>query len=196
NGINFSGTFTKLINSTNFNVTNAGGVTAVGVNSGAGLLQGALGLTITGAAASINDTSNFNTTINTGTSSGSVTIGNSAAGAISLQSGSSISIGSTSSTSISIGKTGVTTTNNGALTVTQLGTFNAGLTVATGSTFTNASSTAFTAITISDVAGGGAIGTAAATVDVATTFNVNQTTASQTLSLPSPTVTTAGRLAI
>ena len=102
NGINLIGTFTgELINSANFKVTSAGAVTAVGVNSGAGLLQGALGLTITGAAVSLNNSSNFNTSINTGTSTGNVHIddgtgtgtigiGNSAAGAIAIQSGSTI----------------------------------------------------------------------------------------------------------
>ena len=52
-----------------------------------------------------------------------------------------------------------------------------------------------TATTIANIAAGGAIGTAAATVDVFTTFNVNQTTADQTITLPTPTVTTAGKLA-
>ncbi|MFH1535742.1 MAG: hypothetical protein ABIC96_01560, partial [Patescibacteria group bacterium] len=67
--------------------TFTGSVTAVGVNSGAGLLQGALGLTITGAAVSLNDSSNFNTTINTGTSTGTVGIGSANAGALTLASG-------------------------------------------------------------------------------------------------------------
>jgi hypothetical protein len=47
-------------------------------------------------------------------------------------------------------------------------------------------------IPIGNLAGGGAIGTAAATVDLAPTFNVNQTTAGQALSLPNPTNTAAG----
>jgi hypothetical protein len=83
---------------------------------------------------------------------------------------------------------------SGTLTVTGLGTFNGGLTVATGSTFTNASSSLFTAVAITDRATGGDIGTAAATVDVATTFNINQTTVGQTITIPAPTVTTAGRI--
>ncbi|HUD05879.1 MAG TPA: hypothetical protein VMR18_03140, partial [Candidatus Saccharimonadales bacterium] len=56
------------------NVT-AGAITAVGVNSGAGLLQGSDGLTITGAAVSLNASSNFATSINTGGSTGTVSIG-------------------------------------------------------------------------------------------------------------------------
>lgn len=49
---------------------------------------------------------------------------------------------------------------------------------------------------ITDKSGGGAIGTAAATVDVATSFDVSQTTAAQTLTLPSPTTATSGRLVL
>jgi hypothetical protein len=86
-------------------------------------------------------------------------------------------------------------TIGGTLGVTGVTTATGGLTVGTGSNFINQGSTLFSAITISDVAGGGDIGTAAATVDAATTFNVNQTTGGQTLTLPSPTNTTAGRMA-
>jgi Chaperone of endosialidase len=48
----------------------------------------------------------------------------------------------------------------------------------------------YASVDITDKATGGAIGTAATTVDIATNFNVNQTTASQTLTIPSPTNTT------
>lgn len=52
-------------------------------------------------------------------------------------------------------------------------------------------------VAIANVAAGGNIGTAAATVDVASSFSVNQTTANQNLTLPNPTVTTpAGQLAV
>ena len=47
-------------------------------------------------------------------------------------------------------------------------------------------------ITISNLASGGSIGTAPATVDIATMIAVNQTTASQTLTLPAPSARTAG----
>jgi fibronectin-binding autotransporter adhesin len=87
-----------------------------------------------------------------------------------------------------------TQTFGGAKTFSSLLTGNAGLTLLTGYTFTNASSTLFTAQSISNLPAGGNIGTAAATVDIATTFNVNQTTSGQTLTLPNPTVTTAGRI--
>ena len=81
----------------------------------------------------------------------------------------------------------------GAKTLSGVLTANSGITIATGSTFTNASSTLNTAIALSDFPTGGSIGSAATTVDVATSFTVNQTTAGQTLTIPSPTVTTAGR---
>ena len=61
-------------------------------------------------------------------------------------------------------------------------------------TTTMSGATILAAMTITNLAAGGPIGTAAATVDVKTTFNINQTTASQTISLPSPTDTTAGRI--
>lgn len=74
-GINLNGaTFTNLIDSANFDVSNAGAITAVGVNSGSGLLQGSGGLTVTGAT-SVNNNNNSATDINTGTSTGLVSIG-------------------------------------------------------------------------------------------------------------------------
>lgn len=48
-------------------------------------------------------------------------------------------------------------------------------------------------LAISNKASGGAIGTAAATVDVASLFNVNQTTSGQTLTVPNLTNTTNGK---
>ena len=72
-------------------------------------------------------------------------------------------------------------------------TANAGVSVATGYTFANASSTLLTAKPIS-VGASGNIGTAAATVDTATPFNVTATAASLALTLPTPTTATAGRL--
>lgn len=52
------------------------------------------------------------------------------------------------------------------------------------------------AVSITNKASGGAIGTAAATVDVGSIFLVNQTTASQTLTIPSPTITTEYKLIV
>jgi len=92
-------------------------------------------------------------------------------------------------------------TFSGTLTVSGLSTASAGLTISTGSTFTNASSTLLTAVAVSNLASGGNIPSggsgstgASTTVDVASSFTINQTTASQTITLPDPTVATAGRI--
>ncbi len=126
----------------NFTVATTGAVTAVGVNAGAGLLQGQLGLTITGAAVSLNDSSNFNTTINTGTSTGTVTIGNTLSGAVSVQSSSTVGVLSgTTGTGFTVGNT----TSNPNVSFLGSGTFgtttgnvslNGDTTVATGKTLT------------------------------------------------------------
>lgn len=47
---------------------------------------------------------------------------------------------------------------------------------------------------LTNFATGGAIGTALVTVDICSAFNINQTTAAQALTLPSPTITDAGLL--
>lgn len=50
------------------------------------------------------------------------------------------------------------------------------------------------AVALGNFATGGSVGTAAATVDIASTLTINQTTAGQTLTLPSPTQAAAGRV--
>ncbi len=60
-----------------WSVSGAGAASFVGVNSTTGLIQGTGGLTVSGASSSINENSNFATNINTGTSTGAVSIGNS-----------------------------------------------------------------------------------------------------------------------
>ncbi len=91
-------------------ITAVAGITTTGAytqsGSGANTLTG--GLTVTGATSSINASSNFATNINTGTSSGAISLGNSAAGAIVLQSASTI--GLTATTSITGRSTGVALT--------------------------------------------------------------------------------------
>lgn len=57
----------------------------------------------------------------------------------------------------------------------------------------NPGASLFPSVTLGNFAAGGAIGTAAATVDNFTHFNIPQTTAAQTLSLPNPTDTSSGR---
>ncbi len=139
------------------------------------------------------------------------------AGSVSLgaTNASAITIGNTSATTtlqgpVSLTGTGtaLTVTNNvqvngnttlgsdtsDTLTVEADATFNGSLTVSSGDVFTNAGATLFGATAIGNIAGGGNIGSAAATVDVATTFDVNQTTAGQTLTLPAPTNTASGRI--
>lgn len=73
----------------------------------------------------------------------------------------------------------------GNLTVQGSGTFNG---------IINTGATVNVAAIISDRNVGGPLGSADSTVDLYTTFNINQTTPNQTLSLPNPTDTTAGRV--
>ena len=92
----------------------------------------------------------------------------------------------------------------GSITITDSPTFNGTLTVSGNSnlaalnvsgSFTNAGSTLLTADTsYGNYPAGGAIGAANTTVDARTSFAISQTSAGQTLSLPNPTDTTAGRL--
>lgn len=49
-------------------------------------------------------------------------------------------------------------------------------------------------VSISDLPTGGSIGSAASTVDMYSTIFLNQTTVGQTITIPTPTVTTAGRI--
>jgi len=57
-----------------------------------GAMSALTGITVSGAAVSLNDNSNFATTINTGTSTGTVSIGSANAGAITIDSGAGVSI--------------------------------------------------------------------------------------------------------
>jgi hypothetical protein len=123
-------------------------------------------------------------------------------GSVSLNGNTSITGSNTFSTgtgAVSLnGNTSVTgsntfTTGTGAVSLGGNTTIT-GTTTLNGTQLTNLGATLNTATTIADLPAGGAIGTAAATVNIYTSFNVNQTTAGQTLSLPSPTTTTAGRV--
>jgi hypothetical protein len=53
-----------------------------------------------------------------------------------------------------------------------------------------------TALALGNFAAGGSIGAAADTVDKFACIQIAQTTAGQTVTIPSPTITTAGRLCI
>ena len=61
-------------------VITTGTQTIAGAKTLTSLISGSAGATISGAATSLNDNSNFNTTINSGTSTGVVTIGNGTSG--------------------------------------------------------------------------------------------------------------------
>jgi hypothetical protein len=67
-------------------------------------------------------------------------------------------------------------------------------TAAVATNIPNSPSSTLAPVAIADKPTGGNIGTAATTVDVNSAFVVTQTTASQTLTLPAPTVTTGSRL--
>ena len=103
-----------------------------------------------------------------------------------------LNFGTTNASSLTIAKVGVVTTVAGGLSVGQTATISGNLTI-NGPLFTNTGATLLTTSTLADFPTGGSIGTAATTVDVKTSFLLNQTTAGQTLTLPSPTTTTAGR---
>ena len=99
--------------------------------------------------------------------------------------------------------TALQVTNNasigGTLGVTGLTTATGGLTTGNNSLFTNGGATLNNTLAIGnkDYSGSGntgTIGTAATTVDIYTNFTIAQTTAGQTLTIPSPTSTTTGRL--
>jgi hypothetical protein len=137
--------------------------TANGAFTVSQLLTGNLGLTISGAAASINDNSNFNTTINTGSSTGSVTIGSvtAASGTQAINIGANTTTGSTTNTTV-----GSTTT--GSSTIVQGGATN-GIALNASTITTNASTVALFNATPTTVNAFGAassvnIGAAAGTV--------------------------------
>lgn len=61
-------------------------------------------------------------------------------------------------------------------------------------TLHNNGSTVFGALHVANLVAGGSIGLATGTVDIKTTFSINQTTANQVLTLPTPTNTSTGRI--
>lgn len=66
---------TVAIDSTDWDIGATGDMTGIGAITADGLITGSLGLTITGATASLNASSNFGVNVCTGTSSGAVAIG-------------------------------------------------------------------------------------------------------------------------
>lgn len=108
-----TGAETVAINSSDWDVSATGDITAAGAITCDGLITGALGLTITGAVVSLNESSNFAVNIGTGTSTGTVTVGGAANQAIAIGTGAAVktvtlgSTNTTSSTGISSGSGGV-----------------------------------------------------------------------------------------
>ena len=88
-------------------------------------------------------------------------------------------------------------TFGGGVNVTGATTLSGGLTIAAGTTLNNAGSTLYTSMAIPDTATNTTFGngmTAAATVNGHTSFDVTQTTAGRTLTLPTPSPTTSSRV--
>jgi hypothetical protein len=69
------GSNTVAVNSSDWDISATGDMTGIGAITADGLFTGTLGATVSGAETSINASSNFATNINTGTSTGAVTIG-------------------------------------------------------------------------------------------------------------------------
>lgn len=91
------------------------------------------GIVVSGATSSINASSNFATNINTGTSTGAVTIGNSAAGAFAVQSASTIAL--TAGTTYALSSSNLNVSTAGVITLA--GSQTADITTATGASVTN-----------------------------------------------------------
>jgi len=96
------------LTSTGLNVSTGGALTGVSTINASGLITGSGGLTITGAAVNLNDSSNFATNINTGISNGTVSIGTGGTAQ-------TIAIGDTADT-LTINSTGLNVSATGALT--------------------------------------------------------------------------------
>ena len=71
---------TVAIDSGDWDITTLGAMTGIAAISADGLVTGTAGLTITGAAVSLNASSNFNINVGTGTSTGDITLGGGTAG--------------------------------------------------------------------------------------------------------------------
>jgi hypothetical protein len=94
NGAVISGNSIYLQSASNTAVglVNISAQTFKGAKTFTDLITGNAGLSVSGAVVSLNSSSNFDTNINTGTSTGAINLGNSAAGAIAIQSGTSVGI--------------------------------------------------------------------------------------------------------
>jgi hypothetical protein len=168
------------------------GATGIIENVGTGnyVLNGVGASTYTVGAATTTGTITIGGTAQTGTT----TLGSStAANTLNLGTGTgstAVNIGNNNAGTISIGSTGnAKTLNIGNITGATALNLKAG----TGA-ITYGGPNLYISQAIGDIAAGGNIGTAAATVDINTSFNVAQVTAGQVLALPAPTNTTPGRI--
>ncbi len=176
-------------------VTTAGNALTITSATAATWSTGAGVLTVQGFAGTTINSPNAAGAVTGGLTvqSGDVTSGAFASGSIGIDVGAStgtkgtISLGVTSASAISIGRTGITTTHNG--------TNQIGASAGTGALVNNGSTVNTTYAMANLATGGWDAGGAAATVDKYTYVSAVQTTAGQTLIIPSPTANTAyGRL--
>ncbi len=173
-----------------------------------GSLNNASSTTVQGGSAGVSVAAASGATIGIGTSANNVvTIGNSTSGtnAVTLQAegiAQTITGSATNPTSIIQTSTNSTAAfqvqDSGSKGILTVDTTSGGTVIVGNSTnggqLVNYGSTLNTAKNILDVSGGGSIGSAATTVDIYTTFAINQTTPGQTLSLDNPNNATAGRI--
>ncbi len=191
---------TLALSGTNFTLSTAGAVTLLGgqtadITTLAGAAPTALVFqpgsnntaTSTGAAFTLQAGNDSGTTASTGglltlkggNATGSAQVG----GGVTIDSGSgttggAIAVGTANAASLALGRSGVTTTANGTLQV--------GASAGTGA-FVNNGTTKNATLAIGDTASG-PIGSAATTVDIYTSFTINQTTTvGATLTVPTPT---------
>ena len=102
-------------------------------------------------------------------------------GNLTVDSAAALQLGTSTATSLSVGRSAVTTTVNG---VTQLGASAGSGALVNNGTTTN------TTLALGDLAAG-ALGTAAATVDIYTGFSIAPTASGRTYTIPTPTASTA-----
>jgi hypothetical protein len=160
-------------------------------------ITGSGGITISGGAINLQgNAASTITTANAATSASiSIQTGNSTAGtaaSVSIDTGTSssgtsvINVGTINAGSVAIGKSGSTTTVNGNLTIGSSGGI--------ATTFINYGASLIRTSVFGGLTLNGPVGAAAFTVDLYTSMAYSQTTPGIALTLPSPTVTTAGKL--
>jgi hypothetical protein len=161
-----------------------------GATTTTGLITGQAGLTITGAAVSLNASSNFNFAACSGNSTGTVTIGNSLAGAMALASG------ATSTITITGGNLTISTATSGNLLLTSVGasTYTYPAATASGLTITDGSNNSLVFDTTANTTGKTHITLTNPSITVAGasgTTNVGLQIAAKTLTTSTQTTITA-----